>query len=86
MITYNWRAEFSQKELEAIKVRKKWRGDQECAAVREEMATVLIAEMSNALDRYEAILNDTLPKNEFTRNAKKRPFCPIPMFGVKITL
>ncbi len=49
MIIYNWKAEFSAKELKTIEHHKliKINGGQS-----------VVAEMANALDRYEAILNE----------------------------
>lgn len=56
MIIYNWRAEFSQKELEQIK------GCQEIS-YSERYSYIssvenLVKEMTNALTRYETILNE----------------------------
>ncbi len=56
MITYNWKAEFTQRELERI---------EQCQDVvySEGMSDMnliknLIKEMGRALDRYETILNE----------------------------
>ncbi len=58
MITYNWKAEFSQSELDIIEFHKRWHNDKNCFAVGNQISTLLISEMANALDRYESILNE----------------------------
>ncbi len=55
MITYNWKAEFGQKELEFInRFRERKSNDDPFPIISQD----LVAEMANALDRYEAILNE----------------------------
>lgn len=66
MITYNWKAEFTKRELDIIEFRKIWHKDKDCAAIRTKTSTVLISEMANALDRYEAILNEMEETKEIT--------------------
>ncbi len=56
MIVYNWKAEFSRRELERI-------GQCQDVVYSEGMSDMnlikhLIKEMANALDRYEVILNE----------------------------
>ena len=53
MITYNWKAEFSQKELSIIAFARKVEAEESL-----KKTALVIREMANALDRYETILNE----------------------------
>lgn len=55
MITYNWKAEFSEPELKTIEHHRQ---------IRDSGSESIVAEMANALDRYEGFLNE----QEFIRD------------------
>ena len=59
MIIYNWKAEFSGDQKEMVKVYKQVNNTLSNLKDRDILSDiVLIAEMANALDRYQNILNE----------------------------
>ncbi len=62
MITYNWKAEFSQKELLIIALARKVEAEESL-----KKTVLVIREMANALDRYEDILNEMEETNKKLR-------------------
>lgn len=58
-LTYAWKSEFNKDEKEVIEVCRQVNRTLSNPKHREKLPdVVLIAEMANALDRYEAILNE----------------------------
>ena len=71
MITYNWKAEFEQNQLNRAETCQAIKdGLFDIGTIKELSDVNLIAEMANALDRYQNILNEM---EEDNRTVKRKP-------------